>query len=201
MTRDPSTPAFWDRLFDKAITPWDAQATPHALDTWLEAHREPGRVLIPGCGSAWEALAFERHGWEVTALDFSPRAIDKAGAFLAEKGFRGRLICGDFFTHAAEPYTLIYERAFLASFPRHLWAPWAARLPLLLQPHGRLMGCFFIDETQPLDVSLPPFALRPGELGTLLGEGFTLGHSQRLTGSVAVFADREWWQIWEYLPK
>lgn len=201
MTRDPAAPEFWDRLFDKEFTPWDAEATPPELDAWLDAQPKPGRVLIPGCGSAWEALSFDRRGWDVTALDFSPHAVDKAGAFLDDNGFRGKLICDDFFAHTAKPYTLIYERAFLASFPRHLRIAWGNRIPQLLQEFGLLMGCFYLDDTDDLERPLPPFALESDELTRLLGTDFTQTCIKPMTTSVKVFEGQEWWQEWTYLPK
>ncbi len=201
MTRDPAAPEFWDRLFDKEFTPWDAEATPPELDAWLDAQPKPGRVLIPGCGSAWEALSFDRRGWDVTALDFSPQAVDKARAFLSENGFRGKLICDDFFAHTAEPYTLIYERAFLASFPRHLRIAWGNRIPHLLQECGLLMGCFFLDDTDNPEKPLPPFALATDELASLLGTDFNKHHSSPTSTPVKVFKNREWWEVWQYLPK
>lgn len=201
MTRDPAAPEFWDRLFNKDITPWEAESTPPELETWLDAHPEPGRVLIPGCGSAWEALSFDRRDWDVTALDFSPLAIDKAKVFLADNGFRGRLVCDDFFTHKEEPYTLIYERAFLASFPRHLRVPWGNRIPQLLQDGGLLMGCFLLDDNDDLERPIPPFALESGELTRLLGSDFTQTSIKPTTTSVEIFKGREWWQEWTYHSK
>jgi hypothetical protein len=54
-TRDPNSPAFWDERFERGFTPWDQAGVQAAFQTFATRHPEAA-VLIPGCGSAWEAL-------------------------------------------------------------------------------------------------------------------------------------------------
>lgn len=63
-TRDPSQAAFWDERFAANFTPWDQGAVPPALGRWLaRAALAPGaRVLVPGCGSAYEAAFLDAAG-------------------------------------------------------------------------------------------------------------------------------------------
>lgn len=64
---DPATPAFWDARFRDKRTPWDAGSTPPDLERYLAQESGGGRVLIPGCGSAFEARTFSEKGYEVVA--------------------------------------------------------------------------------------------------------------------------------------
>ena len=47
-------------------------------------HCTPRNVLIPGCGSAYEALWLAQAGWPVKAIDFSPSAVAAAREQLGE---------------------------------------------------------------------------------------------------------------------
>jgi SAM-dependent methyltransferase len=38
----------------------------------------PAKALIPGCGTGYEVRAFHQAGWKVTAIDFSPVAVEQA---------------------------------------------------------------------------------------------------------------------------
>ncbi|MFN3566493.1 MAG: hypothetical protein ACK4V1_10995, partial [Burkholderiaceae bacterium] len=70
-TRDPAQAAFWDERFAANYTPWDQGAVPPALVRWLaQAPLAAGaRVLIPGCGSAYEAASLDAAGFDVPSID------------------------------------------------------------------------------------------------------------------------------------
>ena len=59
MSSDSSTPGFWDTRFRDGVTPWDAGGAPPRLVLWLEG-KPPCRVLVPGCGTGYEAKLFKR---------------------------------------------------------------------------------------------------------------------------------------------
>lgn len=120
----PEHPDFWCKRFGEGVTPWDAGKVPVAFADFVATQATPLNTLIPGCGSAWEAAHLAELGWPVTALDFSPLAIEKAREVLGNCPVN--LICADFFTFAPQQrLDLIYERAFLCALPRKLWADWA----------------------------------------------------------------------------
>ncbi len=54
-------------------------------------------MLIPGCGADYEVRAFHEAGDHVTAIDFSPAAVEQAKKQLG--GLGERVILGDFFVH------------------------------------------------------------------------------------------------------
>jgi thiopurine S-methyltransferase len=173
--------------------PWDAGATPAALERHLAEDVGSGRVLIPGCGTAYEARTFSHGGYEVTAIDFSPAAIEMANAQVEDAPVE--VILGDFFSHdfGARPFDVIYERAFLASLPRRLWSAYAVRVSELLRRGGKLLGFFVYGEER----GGPPFCLKQRELESLLGESFERTADTRVEESVPVFLDRERWEVWE----
>lgn len=187
----PEHPDFWCKRFGAGTTPWDAGRVPQAFADFIARQPMAVNTLIPGCGSAWEAVHLAEQGWPVTALDFSPLAIDKARQVLGNVAVD--LICDDFFTFTPRhPYQLIYERAFLCALPRKLWADWGQRVAGLLPSGGLLAGYFFLCE----QVKGPPFGILPEELDTLLAPNFERIEDSAVDDSIAVFSGRERWQVW-----
>jgi SAM-dependent methyltransferase len=192
--RDPSQAAFWDERFARSFTPWDAAGVPQALRAFVAAEATEGvprATLIPGCGAAYEAAWLDTQGWPVRAIDFSPMAVASAKAQL---GQRASLVeQADFFAYTP-PFTLdlIYERAFLCALPRDLWQDYGRRMAQLLPPGGRLVGFFFLRETQ----KGPPFGIAPHALDALLASDFVCEDIRRVDDSVPVFAGAEHWMVW-----
>lgn len=193
----PELPDFWDLRFRQRTTPWETGSAPAALRAFApqhEARTGPAapRVLIPGCGSAWDAAFLAQRGWDVTALDFSAAALDTARATLGEN-WGGTLLHADFFSFAADAtFNVIYERAFLCALPRALWADYASRMAQLLPPGGLLAGIFFLSE----EPKGPPFGIQPEQLTALLAPAFTRIEDAPVDDSLPVFAGRERWQVW-----
>lgn len=190
-TQRPELAEFWDQRFRAGVTPWNAGGVPAELAPFAAAARGRRRVLIPGCGHAWEAGALAACGWQVTALDFSPAAIAAARQTLAD--WPGALVCADFFTYApASPFDLIYERAFLCALPRKLWPGYGRRMYRLLAPGGRLAGFFFFGD----EPKGPPFGISPAALDALLSPWFECEDDRPVADSLPIFAGSERWQVW-----
>lgn len=188
----PEHPDFWSKRFGAGTTPWDAGRVPSAFAQFIADQPAPLNTLIPGCGSAWEALHLAERGWPVTALDFSPAAVDAARRVLGDAAVN--LVCDDFFTFTpAAPFQLIYERAFLCALPRKLWADWARRIAELLPAGALLAGFFFICD----QAKGPPFGILPEQLDELLTPNFVRIEDAAVDDSIPVFSGRERWQIWQ----
>ena len=120
MAQDSSKPDFWESRYRDHATPWDAGKVPAALREYLPQMPEGARVLIPGCGSAYEAGYLAENGFDVLAIDFSPAAVELARKNLSRFGDIARL--ADFFEFDyGKPYDVIYERAFLCALPPRMW--------------------------------------------------------------------------------
>ncbi|MBN2294039.1 MAG: class I SAM-dependent methyltransferase [Pirellulales bacterium] len=105
----------WDRLYREGRPPWETGQTSGELIKLLEEGVIPvGRVLELGCGTGANAVCLARKGFEVTAIDSSPTALERARR-------RGRLenvpvhfILEDVFEFAkkSEPFDLIFDAGF-----------------------------------------------------------------------------------------
>jgi SAM-dependent methyltransferase len=90
-------------LYAVGFTPWERMAdAPIAgqiagLFAREEEGREPpyGAALDLGCGSGIWAVELARRGWQVTGVDFVPKALRRARSRAEETGVDVRLIEGD----------------------------------------------------------------------------------------------------------
>lgn len=67
--------AAWDARYRSAPLVWSAE--PNRLFAELTADLPPGRALDLAAGEGRNAVWLAGRGWQVTALDFSPVALDK----------------------------------------------------------------------------------------------------------------------------
>ncbi len=191
MAQDSSKPDFWESRYHDHVTPWDAGKVPAALREYLPKMPKGARVLIPGCGSAYEAGYLAENGFDVLAIDFSPAAVELAKKNLSRYGDTVRL--ADFFEFDyGKPYDVIYERAFLCALPRKMWQRYAERCAQILRPGGSVAGFFFFADTP----KGPPFGTSRPELDALLGRAFTLVDDRPMAESIPVFAGKERWMVW-----
>jgi SAM-dependent methyltransferase len=191
-SRDPGQPDFWSERFQQQFMPWDKGGVPVALRQFLAQAPQPYVTLIPGCGSGYEVAALAEAGWDVTAIDFSAAAVCAAHETLGRWG--AHVVEADFFTYQPKsPLQLIYERAFLCALPPRMWPAVAARWAELLPPGGLLAGFFYFGEAP----KGPPFGIRTAELEGLLQPHFERIEDAPVTDSIAVFAGKERWQVWQ----
>lgn len=54
--------------------PWDSGISPPELFDFLANH-PAGRAIDIGCGTGTNIITLAQHGWQVTGIDFAPRAI------------------------------------------------------------------------------------------------------------------------------
>ncbi len=188
---DSSLPEFWDQRYQSNVIPWDAGQVPEALRLHLRDFPPRARVLIPGCGSAYELYYLLENGFDALAIDFSPSAVARAKANMG--CFADRVVEGDFFGfEPGAPFDVMYERAFLCALPRKIWSAYAARAAQLLTPGGRIAGFFFFDDNP----KGPPFGTSEQELHALLDPLFQREQDEPVHESIPVFQGRERWQLW-----
>ncbi len=190
--RDPADPQFWDLRYGAGFAPWDAGRIPAQLRELVGRSVRPRRVLVPGCGSAWDVRFLAESGWDVLGIDFSEAALGAARGILGP--FAGRVRLADFFAPVAgEPFDIAYERAFLCALPRRMWREWGRRMGELVSPGGLVAGFFFFAQGE----RGPPFPLASqGELDALLEPAFERIADEPVPDSIPVFAGKERWQAW-----
>jgi SAM-dependent methyltransferase len=80
----------WDRLYADQAQLWSGR--PNGALVAEVAGLPAGRVLDVGCGEGADAVWLARRGWDVTALDVSRVALERASAHARDAGVRIRWV-------------------------------------------------------------------------------------------------------------
>jgi thiopurine S-methyltransferase len=145
---------FWNNRYAENQTGWDVGAPTTPLKEFIDTLVDKSiRILIPGCGNAYEAEYLHEQGFEnVFVIDIAPLALE--GFSKRVPSFpKDHLIEGDFFHHQAE-YDLILEQTFFCALNPELRLDYAKKMYELLAPNGKLAGVMFCFE---LTEQGPPF--------------------------------------------
>jgi SAM-dependent methyltransferase len=186
MSLDVNLPDKWEADYRRKSDGWDLSGpTPTFKQLAASGRFKPGRMLVPGAGRGHDAREFARHGFQVTAVDFSPYVIREMNR-LADPQAPVEALQHDLFTLPHEldgtfDYILEYT-CFCAIDPirRHEYADLVTRL---LKTGGT-----YIDLAFPLDgrPGGPPFAVSDNEVIDLFGKrGFELVSREKPTESVS----------------
>lgn len=193
MNGKPRVVKFWDDLYREGKTPWDQGCVPERLKEHVSKLKTSKRILVPGCGSAYEAKYLSDAGFEVTAVDISIEAVEKAKETIGNSVAKIEL--NDFFEMSEKnSFHYIYERAFLCSFNPSLREKYYAKCLELLKADGQIFGFFFIDREKEEG---PPFPISMKNLASLMQEDFALIEDEAHEKGLPVFEGCEKWQIWQ----
>jgi hypothetical protein len=69
LAQDSSKADFWESRYRDNVIPWDAGKVPDSLCVYARTLPSHARILIPGCGSAYEAAFLAGEGFDMTALE------------------------------------------------------------------------------------------------------------------------------------
>lgn len=193
MAQDSSLQEFWNSRYQQEITPWECADLPAGFAGHVAAlSPRPQQVLIPGCGAANEIAYLLAQGHHVSAIDFSPQAVQRARLQLGAAANVVRE--ADFFSaDVGGLWDWVYERAFLCALPPKCWPQYAEKMAELIKPGGMLAGYFFLRPT----FKGPPFGIAADDLQALLSPHFSLVAQTKVEGSLPVFAEGEYWMCWE----
>jgi tellurite methyltransferase len=149
----------WNRRYRLREHPAeDFDATPTPLIVATAAKLAPGKALDLACGTGRNALWLAEHGWEVTAVDGAPAAIEVLRTRAMERGLKINAVTADLkkgeFEIEPSRWDLI---AICYYLQRNLFDP-AKRG---VAPGGLLISIVHLTEPGEVD---GPHRLRPGEL-------------------------------------
>ncbi len=185
MTYDVNLPEKWEADYRRGSDGWDqGQATPVLKSLAASRRFQPGRMLVPGAGRGHDAREFARHGFQVTAVDFSPYAVREMQR-LADPQAPVEILQHDIFTlpdRLDHSYDYILEYTCFCAIDPNRRAEYADLVKRLLKPGGT-----YIDLAFPLDGRSggPPFAVSRSELLDLFQKtGFKLISNEKPSRSI-----------------
>jgi methyl halide transferase len=186
MTMDVNLPRKWDENYEQGTDGWDlGRPTPVFQRLISSRQLAPGRMIVLGAGRGYDAREFARHGFQVTAVDFSSQAVAEMHR-LASAEAPVEILQQDIFTlpdtlHHSFDYVLEYT-CFCAIDPRRR-PEYADLVERLLKPAG-----LYIDLAFPLDKrkSGPPFSVSALEILDLFqARGFKLISREKPADSIS----------------
>ena len=125
--------------------PWDSGISPPELIEFIKTH-PAGKAIDLGCGTGTNVITLARAGWDVTGVDFAPRAIKMAITKIKQKGVRARLQVGDVtrLDHITDSFDLALDIGCFHGLPPQGKSDYLTQLERLLAPNGFwLMYGFF----------------------------------------------------------
>lgn len=105
----------WDAEYRQGTPPWESGIPSGELVRVLdEGLVRPCTALEIGCGTGADAVHLARRGFELTAVDSSPTAMERARGRAQRAGVLIRFVLDDVFAFArrSEPYGLVYDAGF-----------------------------------------------------------------------------------------
>ncbi len=109
----------WNERYLKGDLPWDTGRHDRNLERVIgEYGIGPCRALDIGCGHGSNAIWLAQHGFDVDAVDLSPKAVEQARANADEQGLSVRFHAGDILIDPPPrtDYGLVFDRGCFHSF-------------------------------------------------------------------------------------
>ncbi len=121
-------------------TPWDTHMTPPEVMEFI-ANTPAGKALDLGCGTGTNAITLARHGWEVTGVDFAPKAIRIARRKFEAAGLPVELMQADVtdLSVLTGPYDYVLDIGCLSGLGPPKRVPYGEELARLARSQGWYM--------------------------------------------------------------
>ncbi|WP_347156861.1 methyltransferase [Pontibacter chitinilyticus] len=184
--------AYWQKRYQVAQTGWDVGAITTPLKDYFDQLTDKNkRILVPGCGHAYEAEYLYRHGFEqVYVADIAEAPLQQLAARVPQFP-KEQLLQQDFFTLQGT-YDLIIEQTFFCALPPELRPAYARQCAKLLAPGGKLVGLLF-DTT--FEQAGPPFGGSKAEYEMYFSPYFDFLHFDSAYNSIKPRQGRELFMV------
>jgi len=117
--KPPESPEIvdWDRIYREGLPPWETGEPAEELIRVLGKHKElvqVGTAIELGCGTGADAVYLAKAGLDVTAIDISPIALERARARARLENAPVHFVLADVFDYAetAGKFGLVYDAGF-----------------------------------------------------------------------------------------
>ena len=144
----------WNSRYDTKETGWDIGFVSPPLKEYIDQITDLNiKILIPGCGNAYEAEYLFNKGFKnIFIVDYSQIAISNLIKRIPDFPIFNA-VCDDFFNISGQ-YDLILEQTFFCAIDPKLRNNYAKQISSLLKENGKLVGLFF---SVPMFSDPPPF--------------------------------------------
>ena len=146
----------WDDIYQGNRAPWDIGRPQSAILRLADAGELIEPVLDVGCGSGEHALLAATSGLEVTGVDISHLAIERARAKARQRGLSAQFLVGDVLAlreieRLEPPFQTVIDTGCFHTFANADRPVYAANLALVVEPGGVLHLLCFSEHTPGTD--------------------------------------------------
>ena len=116
---------------------WDTGVSPPELLEFIQEHTF-ARAIDIGCGTGTNVITLAKAGWQVTGVDFAPRAIQHAKRKIEEAGVRAELFVNDAtkLRGISGPYDFALDIGCFHGIPKDGQSKYLKQLDRILAPNG-----------------------------------------------------------------
>lgn len=184
---------YWEQRWKAAETGWDLGGVSPALKDYVDQLKDRSiRILIPGCGNAYEAEYLWTNGFENTFIvEISALAIESFVTRCPDFP-KDQIFHLDFFQLTGQ-FDLILEQTFFCAIHPEMRSAYAKKMAELLAHKGKLVGLLF---DFPLETG-PPFGGSKLEYEGYFTPYFNLRTFETATNSIKPRLGREFFMILE----
>lgn len=183
----PLDQTYWNNQYQANATGWDLGQVSPPIKTYIDTiENKEVKILIPGCGNAYEAEYLIQQGFtNITVIDIAPSLVENLKQrFANNKNIR--VVLGDFFEHHGT-YDYIIEQTFFCALPPPMRQKYVWKMHQLLSDYGKLIGLLFNRE---FEIS-PPFGGNIKEYEPLFYKAFTFNSISLAGNSIPSRANSE----------
>ena len=130
--------------------PWDTGISPPELLEFMENHK-PGRAIDIGCGTGTNVITLAKAGWQVTGVDFAPRAIKLAKQKLKRASVQAELSVNDAtkLSGISGPFDFALDLGCFHGIAKDGQAKYLDQLDRILAPNGFWLLYAFLNPGTP----------------------------------------------------
>ncbi|HZG40030.1 MAG TPA: methyltransferase domain-containing protein [Nodosilinea sp.] len=177
--------AAWEQRYQSGTPRWDLGQPAPAFKTLLESAAAPqaGSAIALGAGRGHDALFFAQQGFEVTAVDFAPSAIQALQEQAQAQHLSLQLLQRDIFDLTpkfAGQFDYAIEHTCFCAIDPTLRPAYVSLVADLLVSKGELLAIFFTHQRS----GGPPFGTTPDEVRQLFEPHFEIISLAPVTNSV-----------------
>ncbi|WKK80900.2 methyltransferase domain-containing protein [Marivirga arenosa] len=180
--------SYWTSRYQNDQTGWDiGYASPAITNFMNQIENKDSKILIPGCGNAYEAKYLWENGFKnVYLLDFSPIPLKKFAEENPE--FPKEQLLNFNFFNLTKSFDIIIEQTFFCALNPELRPQYVQKMKALLRPNGILFGLLF---NIPLFDDRPPFGGEKSEYEKLFEKEFQIEIMEKCKNSIPERAGNE----------
>ena len=168
VNEDINSASFWESRYKDGEIGWDlGEETP--VFSAIAKKLKPGKICILGCGNGYDAIAFSKKGFSVTAVDFAETPIHNLETNARSLSLSIETIKKDIFDltpdYSSQFDYIIEQTCFCAIDPLKR-KQYSNLVHDLLKVGGKLIGLWMLLDKDIIDGG-PPFGVKENEIKKL----------------------------------